>query len=194
MFATSLAWLSAHAQEGKKMVTADEIIKKLDLTHLEGEGGYFRQTYKSTSPELPASEFGLQSSTPRSLATAIYYLVTPDGFSALHRLTSDEIFHFYAGDPVEMVQIDDFGNLKQVTLGSNIMAGQLPQVVVPKGTWQGTQLKAGGKWGLMGTTVSPGFEFEDFELGERDQLIRAFPQLREHIIRYTRGRDNKAPE
>src|SRR5690606_25816936 len=113
------------------------------------------------------------------MSTAIYYLVIPESFSALHRVKSDEIFHFYGGDAVEMIQIDDHGKLERFEIGNDILGGQQPQVIVPSGVWQGVRLKQGGSWALMGTTVAPGFEFEDFEVGLRDQLIQNFPQHRD---------------
>ena len=175
-------------------MTAEEVIKKLDLKPLPGEGGYYKQTYKCEGPGVPATAYGIHSNTLRHASTAIYYLVTPDSFSSLHRIKSDEIFHFYAGDAVEMVQIDENGNLLRITIGSDLGNGEIPQVVVPKGTWQGTRLKKGGKWALMGTTVAPGFEFEDFELGEREPMLTAFPQHRNDIMRYTKGDHIKATE
>ena len=168
------------------MATADEIIKKLNLEPLPGEGGYYRETYRSGDAGFPAREFGIPSDGTRNLSTAIYYLVTPDNFSALHRVRSDEIFHFYAGDPVEMIQIDSNGQLTQFVLGSDILSGQTPQILVPKGYWQSLRLVRGGKWGLFGTTVSPGFEFEDFELGSCEQLLGMYPDLQEHIKNFTR--------
>jgi hypothetical protein len=84
-----------------------------------------------------------------------------------------------------MIQIDNDGNLAKITIGPNVMNGESPQVVVPRGNWQALKLKPGGKWALMGTTVSPGFEFEDFELGDRNQMTQAFPQLRGHISEFT---------
>jgi uncharacterized protein len=178
---------SVHAQGANKMSTAEEVIKKLNLQPLPDEGGYFRETYKSDI-EMPADEFGLQSESVanRKLTTAIYYLVTPTSFSALHKLKSDEVFHFYSGDAVEMIQIDPSGKLTRYELGPDVARGQTPQVVVPRGSWQALRLKKGGDWGLMGTTVAPGFEFEDFELGIREDLIKSFPHLRVDIIRFTR--------
>ena len=167
-------------------MTAEEVIEKLDLKQLPDEGGYFRQTYKSNDPGRPARDYGIDSNSLRHFSTAIYYLVTPDSFSALHKVKSDEIFHFYSGDPVEMLQLDDSGKTSRHIIGNNIMAGHQPQVVAPKGIWQGTRLIEGGKWALLGTTVAPGFEFEDFQLGVRDQLIKAIPQHRDDIIRFTR--------
>lgn len=170
------------------MPTAEEVIKKLGLVPLPEEGGYFRQTYKSDDPGKPATEYGIPSNTPRFFSTAIYFMLTPNSFSALHKLRGDEVYHFYAGDPADMLLIDEAGNAKRVTLGSDIMNGQVPQFVVPKGTWQASRLKRGGSWSLIGTTNAPGFEFEDFELGDRELLIRAFPGLKMDIMRFTRER------
>lgn len=173
-------------------MTAQEIIRKLDMKPLPEEGGYYRETYRGTAASLPAHMFGIDSNSNRTISTAIYYLVIPESFSALHRVKSDEIFHFYGGDPVEMVQIDDEGNLERFLIGNEVLAGQQPQVVVPRGVWQGLRLKHGGKWALMGTTVAPGFEFEDFEVGIREQLIQNFPQHRDDIIRFSREPNEKA--
>jgi predicted cupin superfamily sugar epimerase len=181
----ALMSISAEVRGESKMTTAEEMIKKLDLKPLPEEGGYYRETYKSSDPTLPAKVFGIDSATTRRLSTAIYYLVTPESFSALHRVKSDEMFHFYSGDPVEMIQIDNSGNLTNFILGADVMNNQTPQVVVPKGIWQALRLKAGGKWALMGTTVAPGFEFEDFELGDRSRLIHQFPKLKTPVTEYT---------
>ena len=173
-------------------MTAQEIIKKLDLKPLPEEGGYYRETYRSEASGLDAQLFGIDSRTTRNVCTAIYYLVVPESFSALHRVKSDEIFHFYSGDPVEMIQIDDNGTLERFIIGNDIMNGQVPQVVVRRGVWQALRLKHGGMWSLMGTTVAPGFEFEDFEIGYREQLIQQFPQLSADITRFTREPNEKA--
>jgi predicted cupin superfamily sugar epimerase len=166
-----------------KKMTAEEVIAKLNLTPLPLEGGFFRQTYKGTQAiEFPA--LGM-----RSVSTAIFYLVTPESFSALHRVKSDEMFHFYAGDPVEMIQISPSGELTKHVVGSGFMEGQSPQVLVEIGVWQGLKLKEGGSWALMGTTVAPGFEYDDFDLGKRSRLVAQFPQHRESIIKLTRESD-----
>lgn len=166
-------------------ISPEEIIKRLELKPLPQEGGYFRETYKSTD-SLLAGYFGLSSKSHRRISTAIYYLITPDSFSALHRLTSDEIFHFYAGDAVDMFTIDNDGNSQIVTIGNQVLSGETPQVIVPRGVWQGLKIKEGGKWALMGTTVAPGFDYEDFELSERTKLISLYPEHAEAIIQYTR--------
>lgn len=187
LIALHLFCTAAYASsERSTQMTAEEVIQKLDLKPLPEEGGYFRETYRSNIASLSPQLFGINSVNPRTISTAIYYLVVPDSFSALHKVKSDEIFHFYGGDPVEMVQIDDQGNLQRFTIGNDIVNGEQPQVVVPRGVWQALRLKSGGKWSLMGTTVAPGFEFEDFELGDRETMIREFPQHREDITNFSR--------
>lgn len=178
--------------EGGNQMTAAEIIEFLGLIPLPEEGGYYRETYRSGDAGIPTNAYGSLVNSKRLASTAIYYLVTPESFSALHRVKSDEIFHFYSGDPVEMIQITPEGQLKRILIGNNLASGELPQVLVPKGVWQGTRLVTGGKWSLMGTTVAPGFEFEDFEAGPRAEILKLFPQHREDIIRFTREPNEKA--
>ncbi len=101
----------------------------------------------------------------------------------MHRLKSDEIFHFYGGDPVTWVLLAKSGPARKVVLGGSLADGQQVQMVVPAGTWFGGSLNEGGKYALMGTTVAPGFEFEDFEIGGREELLKAFPRAEKEIMR-----------
>jgi predicted cupin superfamily sugar epimerase len=119
--------------------------------------------------------------------TAIYYLLEPGTFSEMHRLRSDEVFHFYAGDAVEMLQLMEGGSGRMVRIGNDLAADERPQVVVPRGVWQGSRLVEGGKWALLGCTVSPGFEFEDYEAGERAELCAGWAEFGEMIRELTRG-------
>jgi len=172
-------------------MTGKQIISLLHLKpHIE-EGGYFVETYRSleTIPEeaLPERYKGL-----RSYATAIYYLLTPESFSSIHRLQSDEIFHFYLGDPVEMLQLWPDGSGKVLILGSDLLNGMKPQVIVPRGVWQGARLLSGGRFALLGTTVSPGFEPQDYESGRRNVLLKSFSEFRDLIIALTK--DNMKQE
>ena len=166
-------------------MTADEVKQLLQLTPLELEGGFFRETYRSrwmiSSEYLPEGIRG-----QRSIGTAIYYMVTPDSFSTLHRLPGTEIFHFYLGDPVVMLQLHPDGKAQIVTLGQDIAAGQQPQVVVRGGVWQGCRLVAGGLWALLGTTMSPGFDYADYETGVREELIAQYPDVAQAIRQYTK--------
>jgi uncharacterized protein len=166
------------------MLTADQLIAALALKPLPLEGGYYRETYRSAdtvrSDALPP-RYGRD----KALGTAIYYLLTPDTFSAMHRLPTDEIFHFYLGDPVTMLQLSADGG-RVLTLGPDILAGQLPQVVVPRGVWQGSRVQDDGAWALLGTTMAPGFDFDDYEAGQRIGLIERYPQFAALIRRLTR--------
>ena len=173
-------------------MTAQELIQKLELIPLPSEGGFYRETYRAHGEKIPARSFGIDAPTSRNFSTAIYFLIMPNDFSALHKVKSDEIFHFYGGDAAEMIQIDESGNLTTYLLGNNFANGEVPQIIVRRGVWQGLRLREGGSWALTGTTVAPGFEFEDFELGDRNQLTKSFPQHRESIFRYTRESDAKA--
>jgi predicted cupin superfamily sugar epimerase len=166
------------------MISADEIIERLGMQPLREEGGYYVETYKS---EEVISKLALPDRYPsaRAFGTAIFYLLTPDTFSALHRLASEEIFHFYLGDPVTMLQLHADGSSQVATLGQDIFAGQELQVVVPRGTWQGSFLNEGGEFALLGCTVSPGFEYEDYEAGSREELLAQYPGHRELILRLT---------
>lgn len=161
------------------------LINALVLEPLPGEGGYYRETYRSPIKVLMPIK-NCEQPVSRHLATAIYYMVSPNEFSSLHRLKSDEIFHFYCGDPVEMLQISETGDYKVIILGPGVLEGQQVQVVVAAGTWQGTRLVKGGKYALLGTTVAPAFEFADFELAKRAELISRFPCLAAQIKRFTR--------
>jgi hypothetical protein len=104
----------------------------------------------------------------------------------MHRLRSDEIFHFYSGDPVEMLQLWPDGSGRVVILGSDILNGMQPQVVIPRGVWQGARLLKNGKFALLGATVSPAFEFADYESGRRDELIRSYPKFQDLITALTK--------
>jgi hypothetical protein len=157
------------------MLEPNDIIKRLKLKPLPGEGGYYRETYRSESK----IKTGRQDS--RNLATAIYYLITPDNFSTIHRVKSDEMFHFYAGDPAEMLLLYPKGGSKLVILGPDIQKGQQPQILVPRNVWQGTRLKRDGRWALLGTTVSPGFDFADYEHGKKSDLSERFPSRKKLI-------------
>jgi predicted cupin superfamily sugar epimerase len=159
---------------------AEDIIKVLDLVPLEGEGGYYRETYKSpnrfTNTALPQG-----SSGAHSLSTCIYYLITPDSFSGMHRLPTDEIWHFYMGDIAEQIQILPNGEIKIITMGTQILAGEVPQLIVPANAWQSTRLAAGGKFALFGTTMSPGFEFSDYRAANKELLIQQYPAHKDLI-------------
>jgi uncharacterized protein len=163
------------------------VVRLIELLGLEphpAEGGYFAETYRSKlrlpSEALPGSYGG-----PRSGSTAIYYLLTPTTISAMHRLRTDEIFHFYLGDPVEQLQLFPDGRGQVVTIGMDLERGERPQVVVPAGVWQGARLAPGGRFALLGCTVAPGFEYEDFAHGQRDKLAAQYIAFAELIAALT---------
>jgi predicted cupin superfamily sugar epimerase len=167
------------------MLTAQEVIARLQLVPLTIEGGYFRETYRAPLRFMPHAlppEYGGE----RNASTAIYYLLTPDTFSAIHRVKSDEVFHFYAGDAVEMLQLWPDGRSEIVLLHNDLAAGHLPQVVVPAGVWQGCRLVPGGQWALMGCTVAPGFDYADFELADGNVLCTQYPEHAELIATLTK--------
>ena len=164
--------------------SAQEIIELLGLEPLEVEGGWYRELWRSNLIVEPGGLGGAYPSA-RSLGTSIYYLLTAESVSAMHRLPSDELFHFYLGDPVQMLQLFPGGEGKVLLLGTDLAVGQRPQVLAPGMVWQGCRLAAGGRFALMGTTVAPGFEFEDFTLGRRDDLIREYPSYAELITLLT---------
>jgi predicted cupin superfamily sugar epimerase len=165
---------------------AQKLKKLLNLVPLSIEGGFFSETYRSVEM-IPAGALPARYTGARSFGTAIYYLLEPQTFSELHRVASDEIFHFYMGDPVEMLQLWPNGDARQLVLGPEIEAGMLPQTVVPHGVWQGARLRSGGQFALLGCTVNPGFEYADYQSGDRESLSAAYPQARELIRALTKS-------
>jgi predicted cupin superfamily sugar epimerase len=166
------------------MLTAEQIRELLRMRPHPIEGGYFAETYRGV-PVVPRS--GLPGYPgDRAISTAIYYLLTPDTFSAMHRVRGDEMFHFYLGDAVEMLQLKADGSGEVIVLGQDIAAGMRLQHIVPGGVWQGLRVRAGGKFALLGTTMAPGFEYEDYETGERQGLIARFAAYSQMIVSLTR--------
>jgi hypothetical protein len=168
-------------------MTAEDVKKLLGLAPHPREGGWYVRTYEAK--ELVAAEAfeDARYAGARRTGTAIYYLLEPGTFSEMHRLKSDEVFHFYAGDAVEMLQLAANGRGERVVIGNDLARGERPQVVVGRGVWQGSRLVAGGRWALLGCTVSPGFEFEDYEAGRRAELCEGWPEFAEEIAALTRS-------
>lgn len=159
--------------------SAAHVIAQLGLEPLPHEGGYFRRTW--TGP--------VDAARGRATGTSIYFLATGADFSALHRLKTDEVWHFHAGDPMEQVQLDPAtGGARVVRLGANLLAGEVPQAVVPGGVWQGGRARPGAQhgWSLVGCTMAPGWIDGEFELGERAALRRDFPHAADWIDALTR--------
>jgi predicted cupin superfamily sugar epimerase len=161
-------------------MTADEIKTLLNLEPHPVEGGFYRRTYASShGVGMPRGD--------RPMSTAIYYLLEPGTFSEMHVLASDEIFHFYLGDPVEMLQLHPDGRSALFTLGQDLSAGQHVQLVVPAGVWQGTRLIGEGKVALLGCTVTPGFDFADYRSASYAELAEKWPTEAERIKRVTQS-------
>ncbi|MEM8961985.1 MAG: cupin domain-containing protein [Acidobacteriota bacterium] len=166
-------------------LSAERVVELLGLQPHPLEGGFFRETWRSSD------EVEVERLNGRYVAgTAIYYLLTPDTFSEMHRLPIDEVFHFYLGDPVEMLWLSDSGGSRVLTLGTDLATGQLPQITVPADTWQGSRLAEGHRrhgYALLGTTVSPSFEVRDYERGARAMLTEGWPDQTPRIDALTRG-------
>ena len=168
-------------------LTAEQIIRRFGLEPLPGEGGMFRQSYIAAERvQLGALPPRYQADKP--MCTAIYYLLTaaPDSFSALHRLPTDEIYHFYAGDPVDMLLLHPDGRGEHVRLGPEFMNGEHVQFVVRRGVWQGSRLAPGGRWALLGTTMAPGYTDSDYAGGARSELVARYPEFASGIRALTR--------
>lgn len=163
-------------------MTADQIKKLLQLEPHPIEGGCFRQIYAANATvSTPRG--------PRPASTAIYYLLETGVFSEMNTLASDEVFHFYLGSPVEMLQLLPDGGSALFTLGPDLSAGQLPQLVVPAGVWQGTRIldEAPGQFALLGCTVAPGFDYADYRNAGANELIEKWPEQAKRIRRLTRS-------
>src|SRR4051794_40107934 len=160
-------------------MTADDVIRLLQLRPHPVEGGFFRETYRSAAT-LPASALPAHRAD-RSVSTAIYYLLKPGHVSELHVLPGDEVFHFYLGGPVEMLRLRPDGAGEDVTLGSDLAAGEVPQLVVPGGVWQGTRLAGASGFALLGCTVAPGFDYADYRSASRAELTAKWPAFAEQI-------------
>lgn len=150
------------------------------------EGGYFRESFRSARV-IPASALGGSHLGDRAASTAIYFLVTAEQPSHFHRLATEEVWHHYAGSPLELVFIHPDGKLSIQMLGKDLAAGGLPQCVAPAGTWFAGRVHAPGGYALCGCTLAPGFDFADFELAQRKDLLAAYPQHAREIIALTRG-------
>jgi predicted cupin superfamily sugar epimerase len=167
-------------------MTAEDVKKLLGLRPHPREGGWYVRTYEANEWVSAEVFEDRRYAGERRTGTAIYYLLEPGTFSEMHRLKSDEVFHFYAGDAVEMLQLKEGGTGTVVVIGNDLLRGQRPQVVVSRGVWQGTRLVEGGRWALLGCTVSPGFEFEDYESGVRERLCVEWPEFVGEITALTR--------
>ncbi|MEK7287841.1 MAG: cupin domain-containing protein [Elusimicrobiota bacterium] len=168
----------------KNNTSMSKLIKLYDLEP-HPEGGYFKETYRAkgkvSQRELPSHFKGT-----RNYSTAIYFLLPEGKRSNLHRIQSDEIWHFYLGGPLTLIQIPPSGQIEKVVLGQDVETGQKLQHIVPAGCWFGAHPNPGSAFSFVGCTVSPGFDFADFEMGKRADLTARFPRLAAQIRRFTR--------
>ena len=146
--------------------TSEEISNILCLEPLPLEGGMWAQTLKDEN------------------STAIYYLLTKNNFSAMHKLESVEVYHYYAGAPAKMLLLDSSGKVEEPVLGSDLDSGHRPQIIVEPGVWQGS--KTTGEWTLLGTTMAPPYSQEMFQLADREELLKGWPDSKEKIYELTR--------
>ncbi|WP_242119762.1 cupin domain-containing protein [Aestuariivivens sediminicola] len=166
------------------MTELDHIVKQLKLQP-HPEGGFYKETYRSegliTEDNLDNVIEGM-----RHYSTAIYFLLTSDNFSALHRIKQDEIWHFYKGSPLKLHIISPQGVYSMVIIGNHLEEAEVPQYTVAARSWFAAEVLNDNAYTLVGCTVSPGFDFRDFELADKENLCSKFPQHRNIIERLTR--------
>lgn len=165
-------------------IKIDQLVNKLNLLP-HPEGGFYKEVYRSNnliSKELLSNQF----SGDRSYCTSIYFLLTSDNFSAFHRIKQDEIWNFYSGSPLYVHVINKQGEYTCHEIGMDPENNLFPQLVVPAGAWFASSVKNKNDFSFVGCTVAPGFDFEDFELANRDDLINQFPAHKTIITQLTR--------
>lgn len=146
------------------------IIDKLGLVPLEGEGGMYCRNYEGAADESGHAAY-----------SSIYYLLTKNSFSHMHQLKTDEIYHFYLGDSMEILLLYPDGHAEVKILGTRLSEGQLPQILVPAGVWQGSRVVYGGVFSLAGTTMAPAYTDGDYEHGDCEALCERYPEVKEKI-------------
>jgi len=163
---------------------AKEYITKFQLKR-HPEGGYYKELYRAGEIILP-DQLPKRYRSSRSFSTSIYFLLEGNQVSTFHRLKSDELWHFYDGSTIIIYTINENGELKTQKLGNNIKDGESFQVQIKHNNWFGAELLDKSSFALIGCTVSPGFEFDDFELANRNELIKTYPKHKEIIKKLTR--------
>lgn len=156
------------------MLSHQQLIQQYNLLP-HPEGGWYKQTYKSAE-YISAAALPERFGGDRPFSTAIYFLLEKGNYSAFHRIKSDECWHFYRGDPLEIIVLQPNGELGVTTLGNDITKGHLFQYVVPAGCWFASRPAPGSQYCFVGCTVAPGFDFADFEMANGEQLVSEFPQ------------------
>jgi predicted cupin superfamily sugar epimerase len=167
---------------------AQKLIRHFQMQKIPAEGPWFTVTYRSEDV-LEANSLPSRYQGNRVAGTAIYAVQTKEDFSAIHKLATDEIWHFYGGDPLEMLLLYPDGRGEIVIIGPDVFKGQHPQLVVPRDVWQGSMPIGAGpeSYSFFGNTLAPGFEFDDFQMGYRDELQAKYPQFADDIVRLTRA-------
>lgn len=165
-------------------MTVETLVKELNLLP-HPEGGYYKETYRSEG-KITQACLSPDFSGERNIATGIYFLIEKGNFSALHKIKSDETWHFYYGDALEVIEINEQGILTITKIGSNLLKGETFQYTVKANTLFGSRVSGNGLFSLVGCTVYPGFDFNDFELANRLELIQLFPQHSQLISELTR--------
>ena len=176
--AETLSDFGTSSKEPKDSEMIDLLKEKYDMQE-HPEGGFFKETYRGE--ERISSSYG-----ERNSSTAIYFLITPGSVSRLHRIRADEVWHFYLGGPMTIVELVD-GAARCTTLGRDVLNDELVQYTVRAGTWFGSFPNEGTAFSFVGCTVAPGFEFQDFELGSRAKLLEGFPDAKDLVLKLTEG-------
>jgi uncharacterized protein len=171
----------------KMAIDIETLIQQFSLQP-HPEGGFFMETYRAEET-IPQASLPKMFHGDRHFSTAIYFLLPQGTRSRLHRIASDEVWHFYLGDPLTLIVIHPWGSMTEVVLGQDIAQGQRVQYVVPAGCWFGAYPSEGSRYSFVGCTVAPGFDFADFELGKRSLLLHQFPFARAIIERLTDEED-----
>jgi predicted cupin superfamily sugar epimerase len=166
-----------------------QIIEWFQLQPNIAEGGYFAGTYQSATSVPVSDSTGSAKGEPLSICSAIYYFLEADTCSVIHKVATDMIYHFYSGDPVEMLLLYPANSVKRYEIcffSNDIAAGAHPMKIIPGGTWLGSRLTPGGSYSLMGVTMAPGFDPKEYAIGQRDDLIKEYPEAKSLIIELTR--------
>lgn len=168
-----------------------QIIRQFNLQHNDTEGGYYASTftspYKVNNSELPGF---LPANGKHTLSDAIYYFLDKNEISAMHRVTGDMLYHFYQGDPVEMLILYPEGSpvrSEVFVFSNNLDSGGQPMKHIPGGAWLGSRIKHGGHYAFMGVVMAPGFDPADYTIGKRAELISQYPDQKELITALTKG-------
>jgi len=165
-------------------LTADQIIKLYDMAPLLPEGGYIK-VIKTSETIIKKEHLPDKYTSDKPIYGTILFLITQDSFSKLHFLPTDGVYHFYLGDPVEQLQLFKDGSGRIIRMGHDILNGELIQSIAPADAWHGTRLLSGGKFALVGTTMSPGYTDNDYIHGSAKKLIERYPKFEKEILHFT---------